>query len=283
MGNRPQGFKALYMIAMGLFAIVMGIMLGISLLASYQGLSQKMFTISASSKESNFALLLLALVTTYGVYFGASFMYREPWHMFTSFMQYLMLLPSYTNILMVYAFCNTHDVSWGTKGDNTSDNKDLGVVTVKQGKDGTQLAEVTVPDHSQTEKNGLSVWEETKLSLQERPEKQHVPRDAKTKRDDYYRQFRSLFVLSWLLSNGLLIVVTSSQDFLRMFKIGNGAFNPYLFFVVIFVAAMSIIRGLGSIWFLVDEVLREIGIRLAGLKKPGPKKQKGTGFLDATN
>ena len=60
--------------------------------------------------------------------------------MFTSFLQYLLLSPSYVNILYfsdftrptfrsLYAFCNTHDVSWGTKGDNTI-KTDLGVVNV---------------------------------------------------------------------------------------------------------------------------------------------------------
>ena len=36
---------------------------------------------------------------------------RDPWHMFSSFFQYLCLAPSFTNILNVYAFCNLHDVS----------------------------------------------------------------------------------------------------------------------------------------------------------------------------
>jgi cellulose synthase/poly-beta-1,6-N-acetylglucosamine synthase-like glycosyltransferase len=27
-----------------------------------------------------------------------------------------LLAPSFTNVLNVYAFCNLHDVSWGTKG-----------------------------------------------------------------------------------------------------------------------------------------------------------------------
>lgn len=51
--------------------------------------------------------------------------------MFSSFPQYLvscflrtynaktrqLLAPSFTNVLNVYAFCNLHDVSWGTKGE----------------------------------------------------------------------------------------------------------------------------------------------------------------------
>ena len=54
-----------------------------------------------------------------------SFLYLDPWHMFTSSGQYFLLLPSYICTLQVYAFCNTHDVTWGTKGDNVI-HTDLG-------------------------------------------------------------------------------------------------------------------------------------------------------------
>jgi cellulose synthase/poly-beta-1,6-N-acetylglucosamine synthase-like glycosyltransferase len=57
--------------------------------------------------------------------------------MLTSFVQYLLLLPSYVNILLIYAFCNLHDVSWGTKGDNGS-SKDLGQAK-KVEKDGKEM------------------------------------------------------------------------------------------------------------------------------------------------
>lgn len=41
--------------------------------------------------------------------------------MFSSFIQYLLIAPSFTNILNTYAFCNLHDVSWGTKGSDKVD------------------------------------------------------------------------------------------------------------------------------------------------------------------
>jgi len=63
----------------------------------------------------------------------ASFLYRDPWHMFTSLIQYLLVAPSFTNILNVYAFCNLHDVSWGTKGSDKDDA--LPSVSSKKGKD----------------------------------------------------------------------------------------------------------------------------------------------------
>ena len=30
---------------------------------------------------------------------------------------YLMLLPSYTNIFLIYAFCNMHEITWGNRND----------------------------------------------------------------------------------------------------------------------------------------------------------------------
>jgi chitin synthase len=63
--------------------------------------------------------------------------------MLTSFIQYLLLLPSYVNILLIYAFCNLHDVSWGTKGDNGA-SKDLGQAK-KVEKDGKEMVSSSLP------------------------------------------------------------------------------------------------------------------------------------------
>lgn len=49
----------------------------------------------------------LKLVT---VYFVSSILSFDPWHMFTSFIPYMLLSPTYVNMLNVYAFCNLDDV-----------------------------------------------------------------------------------------------------------------------------------------------------------------------------
>ena len=46
----------------------------------------------------------------YLVYLFSSVLSFDPWHMLTSFIPYMLLSPTYVNILNVYAFCNLDDV-----------------------------------------------------------------------------------------------------------------------------------------------------------------------------
>ena len=46
--------------------------------------------------NATFRDIVISLAATYGLYFIGSFMHFEPWHMFTSFIQYMFWLPSCT-------------------------------------------------------------------------------------------------------------------------------------------------------------------------------------------
>jgi chitin synthase len=102
------------------FALIMGYMLFAaalitvkSLQAAFAGLDplQTTFqTFETILKNAAFRDIILSLLSTYGLYIVMSLLYFDPWHMITSFIQYLFMMPSYVNILNVYAFCNTHDV-----------------------------------------------------------------------------------------------------------------------------------------------------------------------------
>ena len=157
-----------------------------------------------SSKSSG--IIVIALVATFGLYFIASFMYLDPWHMFTSFPQYLLTMSSYINILMVYAFSNWHDVSWGTKG---SDKADV-LPSAQTSKDKESKATVIEePDKPQADID--SQFEVTvKRALQE----YHEPVVVEKKTlDDSYKSFRTRLVTSWIFSNSLLAVVITSENF----------------------------------------------------------------------
>jgi len=124
-------------------------------------------------------------------------MHFEPWHMFTSFTQYMFLLPSYVNILMMYAMCNLHDVTWGTKGDNGA-VKNLGGAKKVKSDDGKEMMEVELP----TAREDIErLWNASRSALKMKLplEKQH--RDAVTKQADHDRNSRTNVVLAWVGSN----------------------------------------------------------------------------------
>ncbi|KAF5254507.1 hypothetical protein FANTH_765 [Fusarium anthophilum] len=60
--------------------------------------------------------IIVAGFSVFGVYILSALLALDPWHLLTSFAQFLFISSSYVNILNIYAFSNTHDISWGKKG-----------------------------------------------------------------------------------------------------------------------------------------------------------------------
>ena len=165
--------------------------------------------------------------------------------MITSFVQYLLLLPSYVNILLIYAFCNLHDVSWGTKGDNGA-SKDLGGAK-KVEKDGKEMAEVALPTK---EEDVEALWQQARNELRVPAKEVKEKRSPETKRSDGEytfaiqranslrhlledKTFRTNVVLLFLGINMLVILLFTSTVFLGWIQkhfvtASSSAFNPYL-------------------------------------------------------
>lgn len=111
---------------------------------------------------------------------------------------------SYTNVLNVYAFCNWHDVSWGTKGSD----KVEALPSAKTKKDGGGGKVIDEPDRPQTDID--SQFEEVVRRALE-PYQQPVE-DEKKSLDDSYKNFRTKLITAWILSNaGLSVMMTSSS------------------------------------------------------------------------
>lgn len=151
-------------------------------------------------------IILIALAATFGLYFVASFLYLDPWHMFTSFPQYMLIMSSYVNILNVYAFSNWHDVSWGTKGSDKADS--LPSAITAKASDG-KAAVIEEPDKPQADID--SQFEATvKRALEEYKEPKIV---EKKTLEDSYKSFRTRLVTAWIFSNTMLAVFITSDDF----------------------------------------------------------------------
>lgn len=216
LGNRPKGSKWQYISSFALFGFIQLYILILSGYLVVNAFSNSQVNFEDDLKQlltgqSQVAIILLALFATFGLYFVASFMYLDPWHMFHSFPAYMVLMSTYINILMVYAFNNWHDVSWGTKGSDKTDALPSAQV-VKTDKDEAAIEEV---DRDQEDID--SQFEATvKRALAPFIE---VEEDESADLDDSYKAFRTSLVLAWLFSNALLIVVLTSNSF-NTFGIG---------------------------------------------------------------
>ncbi|KAG8843903.1 Chitin synthase, class 1 [Tulasnella sp. 330] len=247
MGNRPQGSKWAYTFAVVGFGIITLYMTFAAIFLAVKGVEDIKVQnggVSFGSLFNNriFFTIVLSLAATFGLYVFASIIFFEPWHMITSFAQYLLIAPSYINVLNVYAFANVHDVSWGTKGDNTIPT-DLGVVAVKKN---TNEVEVAVPTE---ERDINAAYEDAMAVLQTKPPKEDKKPDAKTLQEDYYKGFRTNVLLTWTLSNGALavIIATAQSSSTGVDKLVSG----YMGFVLYSVAGLAAFRFIGSTVYMV--------------------------------
>lgn len=262
LGNRPQGAKKMYLASMIIYGVIMA---WTSFACVYIVVRHFRLQDEASMALGNnvFTNLIVSTASTIGLYFLMSFLYLDPWHMFTSVVQYFILLPSYICTLQIYAFCNTHDVTWGTKGDNVM-KTDLGGAV---GKGST--VELEMPSEQLDIDSG---YDEALRNLRDRVEVPPEPPSDEQLQQDYYKSVRTYMVVSWLVANATLAMAVSEAY-------GDSAIgdNFYLRFVLWSVAGLAAFRALGSTAFAVIGVVNTAVEGRIRLKLEMPKWLGGVG------
>lgn len=271
MGNRPQGAKKMFFGSM----VIYGIIMVYTTFASVWIVVREFTTGSQMHVGNNvFTNFIVSTLSTIGLYFLMSFLYLDPWHMFTSSAQYFAMLPSYICTLQIYAFCNAHDISWGTKGDNVV-STDLGAA--KAGKGGT--VELDMPSEQLDIDSG---YDSALRNLRDRIEVPENPPSAAQMQEDYYRGVRTYMVTIWMFCNAILAMSISEAYGTK--SVGN---NVYLKFILWSVAILALFRAIGSGTFLVMNAVHHIlegkmkfNTRHEGASEDGSKtsKKKKTGL-----
>ena len=218
------------------------------------------FTFTMLFTNRLFFTLVVSLLSTYVLYLVASILFLDPWHMLTSFVQYLLLTPTYINILNVYAFCNTHDITWGTKGDDKPEK--LPAANLKPGG----KVDVAIPADD-ADLNTAYENEMRAFSTKWTPPKKVF--GEQEKHEDYYKGFRSAVVLAWMFCNlALAAVVLNIGGVERLDDnkettvddaiIQNQRATTYMAVVLYSVAVLAAIRFIGACWFLVTRLFRGV-------------------------
>ena len=245
LGNRPQGARKLYLASMIIYSIIMLYTTFACIYIVVRQLTAKREDGKGLEIGNNvFTNLIVSIASTTGLYFIMSFLYLDPWHMFTSSLQYFLLLPSYICTLQVYAFCNTHDVTWGTKGDNVT-KTDLGGAVGKG-----QTVELEMPSEQLDIDSG---YDEALRNLRDRLIVPVAPISEAQLQEDYYKSVRTYMVVSWMIANGILAMAVSEVYSNK--GIGD---NFYLRFILWSVASLAIFRALGSTIFAIINVVNII-------------------------
>ncbi|BGP49869.1 Chitin synthase 4 [Rhodotorula kratochvilovae] len=241
LGNRPQGAKGFYLVIAISFALIMVYMLIAAGVITYYGVKNAKdaieaeggsFTASDIFTNATFRNIVISLLSTYALYLISSLIFFDPAHMFTSFLQYLLLSPAFTNILNVYAFANVNDVTWGNRPEEKVSN-DLGAAPVKG-----DAADVVVPTD---EKDINAAYDDALHVLATPPPKEVIKVNVEERMTDSYRAIRTNVVLAWTLSNGGLVAAILSTS------AGNATpQNVYMAFLLYSVAVLAAVRFLGS-------------------------------------
>ncbi|KAI9735801.1 MAG: Chitin synthase, class 1 [Cirrosporium novae-zelandiae] len=264
LGNRPQGSNKFYMSMVYFWVCIMLYLMFASIYITVISIKNEVadnsFSVSDLFQNTIFFNLIVSLASTYILWFVSSFLFLEPWHMFTCFIQYLLLTPTYINILNIYAFCNTHDITWGTKGDDKAEK--LSSVNVKPGG----KVDVALPQDD-GDLNAQYDAELRKFALKP-PKEVRIP-SPEEKQEDYYKGFRSAVVLVWIFCNFALGAVVLSAAGLERLSVSSSSSSSddddddtrttiYMAVVLWSVAGLSLFRFCGAMWFLIVRLFRGV-------------------------
>lgn len=265
-GNRPRDAKKFYLVITCCFAILMAYMTFAVIFLAVHTIQLVLkdhkddFSVSMLFTNQKFRDLIVSILSTYLLYTVAAMMYGELSFMVTSFFQYLLLSPSYINILNIYAFCNIHDITWGTKGDQQA--KDLG--SAKSSGDDKENIVTVVPGVPEELDD---IYTNTLETLRVLPPQNVEINNFKQKNDSYYALVRTLTVLVWMLTNFILIAIVLESSGISTFT-GNSSENAdfsiggnsgvFLTVILWIVAALAAFRFVGSCAYIILKVFRPL-------------------------
>ncbi|KAM0753153.1 chitin synthase [Meredithblackwellia eburnea MCA 4105] len=259
LGNRPKAEKLTYTISIAVYAFFQ-----VYLVANTVELTIKAFCpLGADLSEARlegkssftvffngaFAPIFAGLAGTLGIYVIASVLYLDPWHLFHSMPQYLLISASFTNILNVYAF-----FSWGTKGSDSVAALPSANVK-KEGK------EAIVEIHEKVQEGkitGLILWNRIDIdstfkatvirAITPEEEEEEV---VKPTLEDLDKTFRTRFICAWLFMNAILAITIS--------RTGSNVQTRYFQAILWITFGLAFVRFSGLMWYLCGESVFRLG------------------------
>ncbi|KAF9070089.1 chitin synthase-domain-containing protein [Rhodocollybia butyracea] len=229
------------------------------------------------------SVMLYSVIITY----GCDILAFDPWQYAHQFPAYMLLSPTYINILNIYAFSNLDDISWGTKQDTLE--IDLGAVNTIQSQKSQVDVEVlsTAADVNEIYQEAIENlkrrqpgWQELDKKIDEKGPgkggrkakgttmkggngkavkgKELSPAEKEQAAKDYYANVRTNVLLCWVISNCLLIIaILQGSSLSGTFGDSNstGRVKGYLVFILVFTTISNLVRFIGSTFYLLIRLI----------------------------
>ncbi|ORZ37263.1 chitin synthase-domain-containing protein [Catenaria anguillulae PL171] len=259
LGNKPSSIKNVFHIVIiiyGLCAMAMLVIIVVSTMAqmqiqkdAFQEMMRFDFKSFGEVVENKVMLTFASLVATYGVYFLSSFLYLEFYHPIFNILQYSFLLPTYVNVLQIYAYCNISDLSWGTKGaTDAGGHGGAGGAGGANAGPKDELAGVNLLPANRFYEESQSYFTQLQSDMQ-KPEKSEKSKDGK---EDNFKKFRLMWVMLWVFMNGALVGIILSPQTFGMTASFRQSYLNFLFFAVLI---FSLIRFVFSLVYLLGHTV----------------------------
>jgi chitin synthase len=172
--------------------------------------------------------------------------------------QYLILSPTYTNVINVYAFCNVHDVTWGTRDAPKEEKKN----SVNSKEDGNVEVTMGLGDLNIIYDEALTEISHKEREVVKEPSKS----DLEMKDKDSYAAFRSYVVLTWMFCNAALVAIVLNAGGLNRLKVNTPVVEEgtptesvvvYLKIVLWSVAWLSGFKFIGAMVYTTKRIVSE--------------------------
>lgn len=259
LGSRPKSQIKSYIISFSIFAVVQAYLIINLIYLTKRLVDFKLDTIGSANyafineyyTDIGYITVFVTAISVFGVYIVAGLLSFDPWHLFTSWAQYLFVSTSYTNILNIYAFSNIHDVSWGQKSGK---------------RDHRQVPEVREITVQKAQSQPISIIEEPEPPIQTMddinrrfeqtvkralasyvPETQPEPEDLESK----FMRFRTILIMLYIFSNFLVCIIVLDQTFQGFYLFGDPYWHKIWFFRIWMWgnSSLFIMKCVGMVWY----------------------------------
>ncbi|RYO83170.1 hypothetical protein DL766_001491 [Monosporascus sp. MC13-8B] len=237
LGGRAKSHALAYTISFTVFVVVQMYMLMNLIYLTKRLVDFKMDTNGGSSynyiteyyTDVGPITVMVTAVSAFGFYIAAGILYLDPWHLFHSWVQYLFISSTYTNILKTYAFSNINDVSWGNKS---------GKKVVHKTPPPPPLPSIVLPEPKEQPAAGDREQERLQEDIDHLfemtvkralypPVKEEPP---VSDREDTFERFRTSLVAGYLFSNFLVCLIVMNDSLKQFWWFGDPYWHKIWFF-----------------------------------------------------